>query len=286
MTDIYFDKNKYQLSHQVLTQLKKLGFSKIEKSAEGSSVIVLKTKYEGKFYILLINKNSHCEEYIPINGGYKLIYELQENETINMKYIIGCYEPFWLENIRLSEDKNFCSKLETMSIEVGFEELAEEVLGKKIYRMLYTSVEEKVDFLVGLRNRLIEMYNYIYSKNLDFEDIHPGNFAYREIDNIDTLVFIDVDAFKNIKKPLKNKEAIEKHAIEQADWTIYDFVKPVFDINNDWIGARKGETIDNVIERLAENEIWDAFRGLYLTEEDRDAGLKLLKTKIDSRILF
>ena len=283
---IFIKYPKSILSSLVLEQLTNLKFSNIEKYSEGSSSLILKVKRNNQNLILLIDKNRSCENNIQISEIYNFIYNLQKDKILSTEYIVTCYEPILLKNIKLTDDEKICPNIEIHNIPIQVEELCIEVLGKKIYRMLYKSVEEKVNFIIELRNRLIEMYKYILLNNLIFTDDHVGNFAYREIDNINTLIFIDIDSFKKSNKTQIKKEELNNKALEITDYTLYELIKTVFDTTIEWIGAEKDETIDIVIKKLINSETWDAFRGLYLNVEDRDAGLKLLSTKINSKILF
>jgi hypothetical protein len=277
MVNIFF-RNKNiicKLSNNVLLELEKMGYENISKYAEGSFSLVLKTQKNNKNYILLINIDSDYREN-KIDKSYDLILKKQTKNLINIDYIIKCYNPIIIENLKLSDDENYENKNNYIYIEV--EEFAEQILGEKIFELLYENVHIKVNFFIKLRQRIIEMYEYILSKKLYYSDLHVGNLAFRKKDDINTLIFIDVDSFEKSYEPI---ESIE----DEIDYILYDMINFTFKkyIN---IINKKNESENDILLKLINSGNWDHFSRLFLDEEEKLEGLTILKSKINSNILF
>ena len=201
------DNNIYTLSQKFLDKILEKGFTNIDFLGIGYFKIVLKAEYEGKPYALLIDKNNDCstrEQRLSRNFLKR---------GIELGYIIPLYDSIIIENTKISDDVNFCKNITSMNVVIEIEDIAKYVLWAKIQLIKNETLDFRMNFVFRLYNRLVEMFEFIIKNHLIFSDTNPGNFALIT-DEIESLVFIDVDSFSSLLFTSRAGEIAGKFIIE------------------------------------------------------------------------
>jgi hypothetical protein len=205
--DFYMnDQTNFLISEAWLTELEtQSNFKVVKKLGEGTfNIAVLsRSRVDNNLYVLLVNKNTHCEDNITPPDGTALIASMQKEGKLNTSKIVQVYDQFLIKDIPLTEDPRYCSKLLKLETIVQVEEYIEGItLDEKIFNMSKYDFNEKVKFLLELRVKIVELLDYIRSKGLRYFDLQSTNLMLRNSEDLDSLVFIDVDSFQTRSKDM------------------------------------------------------------------------------------
>lgn len=223
-----------KISKSFIEKLKFVGFTIINKLGEGSFNLILKCmNINNNYYALIINKNQRCDSKLAFNSNYSHIINLIKNDELNTDYIIKPFDSIIIENCKLSDDINYCNM--DIDIPIEIQECAEQILSYKILSMLNDNIENKVNFLILIRNRLLKMLEYLYEKSLFYNDLHRNNLALMTKDDINTMVFIDLESITIVTSKYSYEDGVSVHLEIFMDSLIndnyYDEVKDYYDIN-------------------------------------------------------
>jgi len=203
----------YKLNPQIAIRLKEEYNLIVDKKlGEGFYSIVLKVHAEDrKEYALIINKNIYCETQNLVDKHYQMVLDLQTKGILNTEYVIQTYDPLVIKDIKLSNDIEYCPDVKNPNIYVEVEDLIDITLDEKIFKIAKSeSLEGKIKFLFQIRDRILKMISYIETKGLFYKDLNSKNLAFLDRNDINSLIFIDVDSFEN-------KEDFEKEQEEEEE---------------------------------------------------------------------
>lgn len=218
------DGKSHSLSKKFISTLEKETEFRIVKklSEEGHNLalVALSTK-DNKSYVLQINKNFYCFAYPKLSQGAELILKMQRKKSLNNS-IARVYDSFIIKNIKLSDDQNYCTDLESEDVLILVQEyLGGTTLDEKIFRMARESLDTKITFLLQLKDKMIELLTYFEAKDLyyyglqstdmvginDLTHIQLSSLVLRNPNDLNTLTFTDVDSFTDRKTALREHRA-------------------------------------------------------------------------------
>jgi serine/threonine protein kinase len=230
--EIYFsqDEKKYKLSETFITILEtETEFNIIRKIGEGNNnlILLVLSREDNKEYVFIINKNKYCSPEQEVSRGVNLISEMQDQKLLDDS-IVRVYQTLMVNKAQLSDDAEFCSNLEYANIEIQVEEYIDGItLDEKIFQMSRKPLNEKVLFLLDLKNKMNELLDYIKSKNLDYSDFQTVNLMLRDPDNINSLTFIDVDAFEDRDSSMEDLSLSEEGLDERISGELVESIYSV-----------------------------------------------------------
>lgn len=223
----------YTLSEDFINCVRNHGWIIISKLGEGSRKTAYNVIKNGVYAALTI-ENRSCELY-P-DSKLKRIKELQDLNILDTKYMVKVFASFNC-NVKLSNDSNYpCEKIVNNAVEII--ERADMVLYQKMCLLyLYGTEDEKVHFVLKLRNFVIEARNSFMKNGYMYLDMNQGNIALIN----DRFVFIDLDSLIPLEKTnpmdiyIKNIPYIlfaisDSHDLkwfEDHDWFIRGIAKDV-----------------------------------------------------------
>ncbi|MBC7475891.1 MAG: hypothetical protein H7263_16535, partial [Candidatus Sericytochromatia bacterium] len=127
------------------------------------------------------------------------------------KSIVQVYESFTIKDIKLSDNPEYCSEIKSTNVIVQVQEYLDGItLDEKVFQMSNENINNKVIFLIQLKNKLEELLNYIKTKGLYHYDISALNFMLRNSNDLNTLTFIDAESFDYRKKFIGTSEEFDK----------------------------------------------------------------------------
>jgi hypothetical protein len=214
-----FKRIEYKLSGTFIGKLEeKYNLIVIEKMGEGGNNLVLKARDKtNKEYALIVSKNSGCKTEILVNKHYQMVLDLQKKGILNTDYIVQIYDPIILEDIKLSDNSKYCSNISSVNVYIEVEDLLKMTLNEKVfYLSKNATIDERIDFLYKLRDRVYDMFDFISSKGVEYTDLATNNLAFLDDNDMNTLVFIDVDSFKR-KGEIELEEEEEEEQLEQKE---------------------------------------------------------------------
>jgi hypothetical protein len=192
------------ISPLFIDALKLKGYKFINILGEGCFNIALKClDKENNNCVLLIDKYFNYHR----NKDYKNIVNMIDEGIINTDYIIKPITSIKLNNVYLYNNEDIKNN---HFIEI--QQYAEMTLKDKIKSMVDMSIDEKINILILLMKRLKKMLDYIHGKNLNYIDFNHANLVFINKDDINSLVFIDLESFKKCNN--KNNNFLGKQRLE------------------------------------------------------------------------